>query len=379
MTIGQLATDQEITALKASGISLWAVLRPLLFAATVIALGLTAYNHYIFPKSNHTLANLVYDINRKKPMLEIQEGRFTEMSDQMTIFVQKKDDQTGRIENVSIFEKQQPGDLSPRLTLASWGMIIPDHANNAILLELHDGEIHDQPDKEAPDRYQVIRFTKQIITINNAERDFENSNRKSRSDREMDLIALKEAAGRENKRQLEVINHVNDLNSNLVAWQFQLLDEDKRFDVLGKRTSPPTGKRRTKFLGDKFKGLSMKVARLVEQSGYQEKIRESYAVKENRFEVEFHKKFAIPFACVVFAILGVPMAVTTSRSGKGISTSLAIGVYLIYYLFLVGGERFADRGMLDPFLSMWGANILLLGIGIPVFIRAVIWVGREWR
>jgi lipopolysaccharide export system permease protein len=371
MTIGQLAADQEITALKASGISLWTVLRPLLFATTLIAIGLTAYNHYIFPKSNHTLASLLYDINRIKPMMEIQEGRFTEMNDRMTIFVQKKDDLTGRIEDVSIFEKQQPGDLSPRLTMATWGMIIEDHANNAMLLELHNGEIHDRPDKEAPDKYQVIRFNKQIITINNAERDFKSSKRKSRSDREMDLNDLRAAAAREQKRQDEVGSHVNDLNTNLVMWQFQLLNPDKRLEILGKRPTPPEGKRREKFLDKKFMGLSMKVDRVVEQSEYQEKIRESYAVKKNRYEVEFHKKFAIPFACVVFAILGVPMAVTTSRSGKGISASMAIAVYLIYYLFLVGGERFADRGMLDPFLSMWAANILLLGIGIPVFFKSV--------
>jgi len=87
--------------------------------------------------------------------------------------------------------------------------------------------------------------------------------------------------------------------------------------------------------------------------------------------VEFHKKFAIPFACIVFALLGVPMAVTTSRSGKGISASLAIAVYLIYYVFLMIGEKYADRGLLNPMLAMWAANIVLLAVGIPVFFKTV--------
>ena len=64
------------------------------------------------------------------------------------------------------------------------------------------------------------------------------------------------------------------------------------------------------------------------------------------------------------------MAVTASRSGKGVSVSLAIGVYLVYYLFLVGGEKFADRGRLDPFLAMWSANFFLLALGIPLFFKA---------
>ena len=50
--------------------------------------------------------------------------------------------------------------------------------------------------------------------------------------------------------------------------------------------------------------------------------------------------------------------------------SLAIAVYLIYYLFLVGGEKFADRGKLDPFLAMWAANFFLLALGLPLFIKA---------
>jgi lipopolysaccharide export system permease protein len=87
--------------------------------------------------------------------------------------------------------------------------------------------------------------------------------------------------------------------------------------------------------------------------------------------VEFHKKFAIPFACMVFVLLGLPMAVTASRSGKGVSMGVALGVYLVYYLFLVGGEKMADRGRLDPALAMWMANIVLSIFGTFAFVRTV--------
>jgi len=371
MSVGQLAADHEITAMKASGISLWTVLRPLVLGAGFICLGLTAYNHYIFPESNHTLANLIYDIHRKKPMLEIRAQQFTEMSDKMTIYVASKDDNTGRIEDVSIFEKEKPGDLSPRLTIATWGRIVPDHESNSILIELHDGEIHERPDKENPDKYQVVRFGQHNLYVGNMERDFNKSDRKSRSDREMNLRDLWDAADREVGRQNEVRERVADLATSLVAWQWQLLDPAKRDVLLGMRQAPAEGRSRLSFLEPKFRATRLKVERTLDQSGYQEKIRQSYQVKENRYMVEFHKKFAIPFACVVFALLGVPMAVTASRSGKGISVSMAIGVYLIYYLFLVGGEKFADRGKLDPFLAMWSANIVLTAAGIPIFFKTV--------
>jgi lipopolysaccharide export system permease protein len=371
MGVGQLAADNEITALKASGVSLWTVLRPLLMGGLVVFMAQTAYNHFVFPRANHALANLSYDISRSKPMLEIQERRFTQMSDKMTIYVKKKDDLTGRIEGVSIFEKPDPGNLSPRLTLATWGTIIPDHATDSMLIELHDGEIHDLPDKEKPETYRVNRFKQYNLTLDNVERDFKESGRKSKSDREMDLRELWDAAARENEKQVEVHDQVRGLGDNLVTWQFGLLSSKKREMILGVRSAPEDPEERLGWLKPKFRATRLKVKRAEDQAGYQQKIGDTYRIKESRYLVEFHKKFAIPFACVVFTLVGVPMAVTTSRSGKGVSVSLAIAVFLVYYLFLMGGEKFADRGKLDPFLAMWSANIILLAVGIPIFFKTV--------
>ena len=371
MSIGQLAADHEITALKASGISLWAVLRPLLLGSILVALGLTAYNHFVFPESNHALASLLYDISRTKPMLEIREQQFTDMSETLTIFVKSKDDKTGRIEDVTIFEKQKPGDLSPRLTIATHGRIVPDHANDAMLIELFDGEIHERPDKNNPDKYQVTRFGQHNLYVDNVERDFKESGRQTRSDREMNLKDLWAAAADERDNQAEVRAQVVGLNDQLLDWQWQLFDPVKRASVLGSRVLPDDGPERESRLAAKFRATRLKVERVLNQSSYQEKIMASHVVKGNRYLVEFHKKFAIPFACVVFAVIGLPMAVTTSRSGKGVSVTLAIGVYLIYYLLLVGGEKFADRGLLNPFFAMWSANIVLLGLGIPMFLKTV--------
>jgi len=375
MSVGQLAADHEITALKANGISLWAVLRPLLLMAAVIGGGLAAYNHFIFPESNHTLANLIYDINRQRPMMEIQPGRFTELDESMSIFVRSKDDVTGRIEDVSIIEKEKVNDLSPRLTTATWGKLIPEHETDSLLMELYDGEIHERMDKQNPDKYQVIRFKQHNLRVNNVERDFKESGRKARSDREMNMVDLWEAAAREEAKTGTVVKQITGLGGNIVDWQYQLLDPNKRGDLLGRPLPSLEGPRRTRLLEAKFKALRIKLDRAAEQSGYQERLAESYQVKANRYMVEFHKKLAIPFACLVFAVLGVPMAVTTSRSGKGVSASLAIAVYLIYYLFLVGGEKFADRGHMDPILAMWSANLVLLALGIPIFMRTV----REGR
>ncbi|MFT5232281.1 MAG: lipopolysaccharide export system permease protein [Candidatus Krumholzibacteriia bacterium] len=371
MSVGQLAADHEITALKACGISLWAVMRPLVLGAALIGAGLAAYNHYVFPQSNHTLANLLFDINHKKPMLEIREHQFTEMTDRVTIYVAKKDDLTGKIEDVQILEKEQPGDLSPQVTIATHGRIVPDHDSNSILIELFDGEIHKVPDKDNPERYQVIRFSQHNMHMANMEVDFQESGRQSRGDREMDLNDLQDAAAKERVNQARVGKRVLEGAETFLTWYFKALHPAQRQLIVGSTFAPPPGPQLDAYLERKHKATRTRVQRMIETTGHQTRLLESYIAHENRYLVEFHKKFAIPFACLVFALLGVPMAVSTSRSGKGVSVSLALAIYLIYYLFLMGGEKVADRGKLDPFIAMWAANILLLGIGIPMFFRAV--------
>jgi len=76
-----------------------------------------------------------------------------------------------------------------------------------------------------------------------------------------------------------------------------------------------------------------------------------------RYKVEIHKKYSIPFACVVFVLVGSPLAIRMSRSGMNMAIGLSILFFLVYYVCLIGGEKLADRGFTTPFLAMWSPNI----------------------
>ncbi len=373
MGVGQLAADHEITAMRASGLSLWAIARPLFLAAAVITATQAAYNHYVYPHSNHLLVNLLQDISRQKPMLEIRENQFTDLNDKLTIFVRHKNDRTGEIGDVSIFEKAQPGDPSPRLTIAAHGRIVPDHERDQLRIELADGEIHEIPDAKKPGTYQLTRFRQHNLVVDHMEQDFQESERTARGDREMDLTELKAAMAQELGHQDEVRDRVRELAAGVVDEQWKAIDVAGR-DQLASATDG--GDRpRLQLLDNRFRLSRQKVERALEQDRYQVRLFETYQMKANKYDVEYHKKFAIPVACVVFVLLGVPMAVAGSRSGKGISVSLALAVYLVYYAFLMGGEKLADRGRLDPVVAMWSANVVLTAVGIPLFARTV----REGR
>ena len=90
----------------------------------------------------------------------------------------------------------------------------------------------------------------------------------------------------------------------------------------------------------------------------------SYQKSINAYKVELHKKFSIPFAWIIFIIIGAPLGILSKKGGFGVSISTSLLFFIIYWAFLIGGEEIADRGFLYPGLSMWLPNIILGLIGL---------------
>lgn len=84
--------------------------------------------------------------------------------------------------------------------------------------------------------------------------------------------------------------------------------------------------------------------------------------------VSFHQRFAAPAACLVFILLGMPLAVRFRRSGTGVSGGLTIVLALIYYLLMVFGQTMGNNGVIPPFLASWLPNLILGSLGVFLFI-----------
>jgi lipopolysaccharide export system permease protein len=80
--------------------------------------------------------------------------------------------------------------------------------------------------------------------------------------------------------------------------------------------------------------------------------------------VEIHKKYAIPSACLVFALIGLPLGIRAPRGGRWAAFVLLLPIVLFYYVFLTVGEQFGDAGRIPPWLAMWTPNIVTAGLGL---------------
>ncbi|HYW50543.1 MAG TPA: LptF/LptG family permease, partial [Gemmatimonadaceae bacterium] len=92
-----------------------------------------------------------------------------------------------------------------------------------------------------------------------------------------------------------------------------------------------------------------------------------------QYEVEIHKKFSLAVACIVFVLLGAPIALRFPRGGVGLVIGASLAVFSLYYVCLIAGESMADDGVLPPWLAMWAANVAFTAAGAVLYAR----MGRE--
>jgi lipopolysaccharide export system permease protein len=90
-----------------------------------------------------------------------------------------------------------------------------------------------------------------------------------------------------------------------------------------------------------------------------------------RYLLEAHKKFSIPFASLVFVLIGVPLGIQTRKGGLGNGITLSFILFMLYYIMLVGGEEMCERGILYPALAMWTPNFVIGTVGLYLFYKVI--------
>jgi len=91
----------------------------------------------------------------------------------------------------------------------------------------------------------------------------------------------------------------------------------------------------------------------------------------NSMMIEVHKKYSIPVACVVFVLIGAPLGILARKSGIGMSLGLSLGLFLLYWAFLIAGEELADRLIINAFWAMWSANFVIGASGLALLVSVI--------
>jgi lipopolysaccharide export system permease protein len=384
MTYGNLSSENEITAMKSSGISLYKMIRPALFLAFFLTAALIAYNNFVLPESNHKLQNLLIDIARKKPAIELKENKFIDAFEGHTIYFRHKDDKTGRIRDIQIF-KEVKGASIPTTIFAERGKLTYLEREHVLRMELENGEIHAMPVGGDPSTYRRTIFRNYTLNIEDIDRTLKRTERTYRGDREMNIQQMMDKIQKFRDEIHMAESKMTDAANRQMTEMFALLDAEHRRKISskpahnqspqneresttqhgGRRASPRLVQSAHSTQAQTINQRETLTQKLLES---QVKFKETQFRQINRYKVEIHKKFSIPFACIVFILIGSPIAIRMGRSGVNTAVGLSILFFLIYYMCLIGGEKLADRRLVSPTLAMWAANIFF-GICAIFLIR----------
>jgi lipopolysaccharide export system permease protein len=351
MAFGGLASTNQITAMRASGISLYRMIAPVIAASVIICLLLVSFNNDVLPDANHRTKVLTNDISHKKPTLTLVPGMFIQLLQGHSILVRKTFEHSNDLEGVTILDYSKP--MMTSTITAHRGTISFSTDYRKLIMDLSDGEIH-QVNNQVKSQYRIIRFQKHRIVMDAEGFNFQRSRETdiSRGDREMSV---------------QMMSHNIDSIRTLQAITERHLDEitgKKQEDILNvKKSIEPSVIYTSPLNGIKADPSQQAAVRsdLFLINIYERAIR-SYLV-------EIHKKFSIPFACIIFVFIGAPLGIMSRRGTFGMSASLSLGFFVFYWACLKGGENLADRGYFDPWIGMWIANIILGIIGLYLTIR----------
>jgi len=350
MAFGMLSSNNESTVIMASGISPFKMILPVIIISVILCYLLILFNNNILPEANHRTKVLMTDIQRTKPVFVIEPGRFTDDINGYNLLINKTYANSNKIEGVYIIDNSDRDYYNT--VKADSGVIKFSADGNKIILDLYNGEIHQLKKQSILEDYRRIRFQHHIVTINADGFGFTRSRESefSRGDRELSADSMKKIIN-------AIIKSENDGVLNLAIQSVKLASE---FCNINYNINPED----SATLQKEIQGLLNRHKALIGAVYNQPAVREANQRTINMYLVEIYKKYSIPFACVVFVLIGAPLGMKIKRSGFGVASGTSLGFFLIYWVFLIGGEKLADRQIISPFISMWSANVILGIIGL---------------
>ena len=333
MTFGRLSSDNEITAFKASGISFNKLIFPALIFGVLVFSIITPFNLWILPEMNHNVRKLSLEISRNRPDVEFNEQLLNNLADKTIYLGERKNNTT--FNDVIIFDKAQKNHTT---IISEYGTF--ESLQDGIIINLHKGSIHENLENT---EYRKTYFDTYKIAIPFDKIEFNRNNNLTRQERELNIHSLiSKIQFYKDKNELvkdDISNSTIKIDS--LKEQLSSLESSKNLDML-LINKVKTQLNNSKNIRSNNKKLFL-----------------SYIKQINKYSVELHKKFSIPIACFIFILLGTPLGIMSKNRNMSVSISISIIFFIIYWSFLILGEDLADRGRLNPAISMWAPNIFL--------------------
>lgn len=287
LSFGRLSGDSEITAFKASGVSLYQLFLPISILSVIAYLFTSFLVFYGLPWGNRGFMATIYLIAQSKADIEIKERVFNDVFDGLVVYVDKVPIQGKKMEGVLIYDERDKEKVNT--IFAKEGFLNSDPKSHEVVLRLLNGDIHRFETKTKV--YQKMKFDTYDLKL--------------------------------------------ELGKTFAAMGKKLKEHEMSIDEIKEKIE------KMKMKGEDTTGQ----------------------------EVELHKRYAIPFACIVFGLIGVPLGIQPRRSARSYGFILGIFILMTYYMSLTASEILAMKKTIPAFLAGWTPNFLFCGFGVYLLVK----------
>jgi lipopolysaccharide export system permease protein len=421
----RLASENEITAMKASGVGMARLIVPVLVAASVLAIGMVAFNDQVLSRSNHRLAILQRDIFRTRPTFALKEQVINTLQEgRLYLKAGRIERGSSHMKEVVVYDLSDP--TRRRTIIADSGEIAFAPNRKDLFMTLYNGVMQEVPTQDIGQLTRLF-YRRDRIRVAGVGSQFEESRmEQGKSDREMTICEMTTAVLAAERRR-DIAEHDYERIQTEAArargidrpdpgrWTFDRpvtlgglycaliarlggaavkearaaaqqgrgAGGEGRDSVDGSRagTGPPSRFPSARLPGPSTLdprplalGVDSVELRLLKSrlDDAREQV-DMHAKTRDRYLVEIHKKFSLAVACVIFVLFGAPIALRFPRGGVGLVIGVSLGIFAMYYVGLISGEALADRSIIPPFWGMWGTNVIMAVLGLFMTAR----MGRE--
>ncbi len=350
MAFGNLSATFEITASKSGGASFYQLTSPVIFVSLILFGFLVWFNDRVLPEANHQAKILLFDINRKKPTFSLESGQFSTQIENYTILARRVDSLSNGLSGITIYDLSSTRQTNTISADSGFVVFVPQIEK--LRFRLFKGEVLQVVPFE-PKNYKRIFFDELELLLEGKGFTLERTPEGfiTRSDREMRIRDMQNIVDESKK----VIEESERKIQSLLLKPPAIFRESEYEDRQGESETLELVKRDFSYLENQITTEMFKLY--------------DYDSRARQYEVEIHKKLAIPFACVVFALIGCPLGLISRRGNFGVSAAISLGFYIFYWACLIGGEKLADRGFISPLFSMWMGNFFILAFSLSLWFR----------
>ncbi len=381
ISFGNMGEHLELLSMKAAGIPLVRILCPIILVSSLVCVGSFLFQNHIQPRATRQVATLLWSMRQKSPELEIPEGIFYSDIPGYSIFVQRKDANTGMLYGVMIYSTESGYDKM-EIVLADSARLQGTADQKHLKLTLHSGERFKDVDNRTGNMLQAnIPYMRETFQTEEAMIPF---------DANFNMMDANLFNGDAQTKELakiltgiDSLNHVSDSLGqhirNVAIKQYlkgQIPQEHKDsaglmaraaeqlpFDSLYAHLTPDQRRRVAKEALNSAQSTEAEFE-------YRGMMTQSTNTTLRRHHMEARKKFTRSLACLIFFFIGAPLGAIIRKGGLGVPVIVSVIVFIFYYIVNAAGEKMAKTGEWSVWFGIWLSSMVLAPIGFFLVTKA---------